>query len=371
MIFAGGSSLNALSSRDILPHFGAGIDPFSAQLERLSTNRAYEVPFFYRNRMYHEAFKLIHGPRLFLSGAGGYDTPFWFEKELGLQSIELDEGFNVVNMCVEIAKALGCNPIIFVGMDLAYTDMQSYAPGVIQDAGVTKKAIFEIDEEVNQPIKRLDIYGKPVYTLWKWVAEAQWISDFSKNNPEIVIVNATEGGIGIPEIVNRPLDKVIAKYLQVPKDLRSRVHGEIENTRMPKVTQRRIINLMKKMLKSLDRSVEHLQILIDESLNLREQIKKTDEVPQELLTGRIALAETELADEPAYNYILDLFNTVYGQLMTQRLKMLRLSRESKPEKEIADQKLELQAEKCLFLQNVAKNNRAFIQDALKEVGDGR
>ncbi len=368
LIFAGGSSLNALSSQDILPHFGAGVDPFSPQLERLKTNRAFEVPFFYRNRMYHDAFKMVHGPRLFLTGAGGYETPFWFEKKLGLESYDLDEGFNVVNLSVEIAYALGCDPIIFVGMDLAYTDMKSYATGVIADANVTKKELEGDPGVGNQAIVRPDINGRPINTMWKWVAEAQWISDFAKKHPEVSLINATEGGIGFPEVSNKSLDAVIIKHLKTPRDLRSRLHGEIQNSTMKKVTRAKIVKYMKEMEQSLKRAKDHLQILIDESNRLRENIKKTGVVPQELMTGRIALAESDLAEEPGYNYTLDFFNSIYGQLMTQRLKMLRISRGKTSETDLADRKLVLQAEKCMFLQSVAQKNIDYIEDALKKRG---
>ena len=42
--------------------------------------------------------------------------------------------------------------------------------------------------------ERNDIHGNPVYTLWKWITEAKWISDFAENHPELTILNATEGG---------------------------------------------------------------------------------------------------------------------------------------------------------------------------------
>src|SRR5690606_32776531 len=100
-----------------------------AQYTRLSQNTGYEVPFFYRNRMYHDAFRVIHGSRLYITGSGGYDTAEYFEKKLGIKGgEEIDEGHNVVNFCVEVAHEMGCDPIIFVGMDLAFTGMDTYAP---------------------------------------------------------------------------------------------------------------------------------------------------------------------------------------------------------------------------------------------------
>ena len=44
---------------------------------------------------------------------------------------DLEEGHNVVNFSLSIAKALGCNPIILAGVDLALTDEKAYPPGIL------------------------------------------------------------------------------------------------------------------------------------------------------------------------------------------------------------------------------------------------
>ena len=62
------------------PHFAAGIDPNSAQYDRLSTNTAFEVPFFYRNRLFHQAFKTIHGPRLYARAVEDTIFPIYLKK---------------------------------------------------------------------------------------------------------------------------------------------------------------------------------------------------------------------------------------------------------------------------------------------------
>ena len=46
---------------------------------------------------------------------------------------------------------------------------------------------------IRQTLLKTDIYGKPIYTLWKWIAEANWIGDFAKAHPDITVINATEG----------------------------------------------------------------------------------------------------------------------------------------------------------------------------------
>ena len=298
LIFAGGSALNALNAADMLPHFGAGIDPNAEQLVRLSQNQAFEVPFFYRNRMFHKAFKMIHGPHLYITGSGGYDISDWFEQKLGIEKDVLDEGHNVVNFCLDIAHAMGCDPIIFVGMDLAFTDMKTYAPGVVSDNKVDKKGIMNAVNFDNAALLRSDIKGKPVYTLWKWIAEADWIGDFAKAHPEITLINSTEGGIGFPGVPNQPLAKAAKKYLKDSYDLFGRVHGEIQNHALPQVKFEKIVGLIKELRDSLQKCIGFFQVLIEEAEYVKQQIRKSKAVPISLQTGRAALFETDLAESP-------------------------------------------------------------------------
>ncbi|KAF3363369.1 Uncharacterized protein PHSC3_000057 [Chlamydiales bacterium STE3] len=361
LIFAGGSSLNALSAQGVIPHFGAGIDPNPAQYLRLSSNSAFEVPFFYRNRMHAEAFDTIRGPRLYISGSGGYDIAEWYEEKFGLESDFLDEGHNVVNFCLEVASRLGCDPIILVGMDLAFTDMKAYAPGVIDNAQLTEKDLLGDVQDDDKAILRTDIYGNPVYTLWKWIAEADYIGNFSKSHPELKIINATEGGIGFPGVENQTFKQASEQLLKKAFDLQGRVHGEIQNAALKEVTFEKLSEITKELKKSLERAIEHLEILVQETLKLKKQKKLSEPLP---VSGLAALSETELADEPGYQYVLDIFNAVYSRVLNRRLMQLKKFRAGTTS--AIKLKLDLQLEKFTFLQNTAKANVILIDHALEK-----
>jgi len=364
LIFGGGSSLNALNSAGLQPHLGAGICPNDEQQHRLRTNSAFELPFLYRNRMYHDAFKLIHGPRLYVKGSGGYDIAKWFEDKLEIEGPQIEEGLNVVNFCLELASAFGCNPIIFVGVDLAYTNREFYAPGIIEKGKVTNQELNDVLNFDNQAIIREDINGKPIYTLWKWVGESRWISDFAKNHPDVTVINSTEGGLGFAGVPNIPLKKVISKHLKQNYDLNSHLQCEIQNNRLNHVTLPKIVEVMEEMQASLVRCKEGLQVLLEENESLSERIKKEKVAPANLQSGRAALYEIEMAEEPGYVYILDIFNKMYACVLSRDLQKLRIS----PSKPItwskAVKKLAINANKLKFLSNVVTVNLEFIRYAL-------
>lgn len=368
LIFAGGSALNALDAAGITPHLGAGIDPNSEQYERLSRHQGYEVPFFYRNRLFYGAFRQIHGPRLYITGSGGYDISEWFEERFGLSTEFFDEGHNVVNFSAQIAQAMGCNPIIFVGMDLAYTDMRLYADGVLKDSTVTSEEIVETENFDHAAFLKKDIFGNPIYTMWKWVAESDWISAFAKEHPEVSFFNATEGGLGFEGVQNTPLSEIVKISLTQRYNLRDRVFGEIQNSRMPQVTALSVRTAMEELQQSLRNCIQNIEILIEDASAMIAKIEKEKNLPSIAQSGRAALAETDLADEPAYKYILEIFNEVYSRMLNHEV---RLAKKQRNEVEKKRDLLQLSLKKLIFIKDVAIANLELIKMAFAEVDGGK
>lgn len=354
IVFAGSSALNALSAAGIQPHFGAGIDPNSLQEGRLSQIPDLNFPFFYRNRIFPKALQLVQGPKLYIMGSGGYDTSEWFEKKFEIKGETIEEGHNVVNFCLEIAHAMKCNPIIFVGLDLAYTGMQAYTAGVVKDPSFTEQEISS-----TTALKKTDIYGNEVFTEWKWVAESKWIADYAKNNPDITVINATEGGMGFPDVPNQSLKQVVSKHLQHRYQIKSRINKQIQQGKMPRVNRKKIVEAMEELREGLTRCVRDLQVLSDENEEVKKQVKKK-KVSEYFQTGKAALIESELAEEPAFTYVLQIFNAVYSRVLQCDLRKIYDPQTKVSDAENALYRLELNSKKYTFLKNVAQVNIELI-----------
>lgn len=365
LIFAGGSAMNALNAANVQPHFGAGIDPNAEQYKRLSENTAFEVPFFYRNRMFHQAFQSIHGPRLYIPGSGGYAVSDWFEEKLGIKSEMLDEGHNVVNFCLQIANRLGCDPIILVGVDLAYTENMQYAPGIVDDAVLDKTKVLHTTDFDRESLTKTDIFGKPVTTLWKWVAESEWISDFAKEHPDVRIINCTEGGLGFPGVPNENFQDTINSYLKRSFDLGGRVQGEIQNSAMPQISYEKIVEYMEQFSASLERCEEYLTALLEESEIVKDRLRKAKKSDKVMLqTGRAALCETELAEEPGYMYILEVLNLTISLVLTRELLAVENNKRLSENKRNL-RKIEINDKKLKFLKDAAHFNNEIIKLTLQ------
>ena len=348
LLFAGGSALNALIPKGIIPHFGVAIDPNKAQYSRVAVTQPYSVPFFYRNRLFHEALKAIKGPRLYLTGSGGYEIARWFEEQLHIEGEDLDEGHNVVNFCLEIAQALGCNPIIFVGVDLAFTNQQHYADGIITNLNLTEEDFKTEGDFESTPLLKKDIDGQPVMTLWKWITEADWISKFAHKYSETMILNATEGGLGFEDIPNLTLEAAAAKYLTSPKEKIKHINSEIQGHSLAHLSQERIVELLKGLQDSLATCIALFSRLLEESDLLAKQVKQGFDFPLDLQTATISLLESDIETESSYKYLLDVFNQVYIRMRLREIQQLQSPKRKQSEKRRALKKLELQKQRITF-----------------------
>lgn len=369
LIFAGGSAINILNSASIQPHLCAAIDPNEAQNVRLKNTQAYEVPFFYRNRLNPHALKTIHGPHLYLTGSGGYDVAHFFESRFGLEGEDIDEGHNVVTFCLEIAKQMGCEPIIFIGMDLAFTDRKTYSSGVVFDPAVEQKTLDQYANFETTGLMHKDIYGKPIYTLWKWISESEWIGEWARKHPEVHLVNCTEGGIGFPSIINKPFQDAAEELLQKQYDLEGLVHAEIQMSGLSGVTKADVVATMMELQESLARCLEHLQVLILEVESTKEKLSHDPASEPIQQSGLAALAEIELSDEIGFTAVLEIFNQVYARLLNSELQQIQHSEISEQEKQL--KRSDLNSKRLQFLYTVAGVNKEIINYALERHEEGQ
>lgn len=115
-ILACGSAIELIEEA----HAGACLDPLQPQ-------EGYEKPLFYQNRVSHAFLKKVTGKRFNMGHGGGFPVEELFFGEGRF----FDAGWNAGNFGVAIAEALGCFPIVTVGIDHA----GGYAPGIDREKG--------------------------------------------------------------------------------------------------------------------------------------------------------------------------------------------------------------------------------------------
>lgn len=340
LLFAPGSAMNALTDRGIEPHFGVGIDPNPEQLERMEGHSGFQMATFYANRWCEGILPMVHGPRLFVSGMGMHRFDSWIEEELGIGVDEsLNAGHTGTHLALELARRMGCNPVILVGQDLAYSEGRVYDSSVEALATLTPEEIEQTGVFHEKPIVRQDVEGNEVYTAWKWVLEARWVARFAKQFPNLRVVNATEGGLEIEGIEHLPLSRV---KLERNFALDERVAAEIDRARFPSsVTQASVEELVDRFSKSLDRSEPLAKELVEELEALAERAT----LPPSLRSGRAALLESDLRDELPYELIFEILLAHCSTTLYRHLERLRRL----PEEKAMRERLEIDLTKARFV----------------------
>jgi hypothetical protein len=328
LLFAPGSALNILTYHGVWPHFGVNVDPTPETFHRQIMNRGYETPIFYRGRLYFEALTAIHGPRLFLSGAVFYKVARWFEEQLNLPSLQLEGGYNVVHTTLEIARLLGCNPIIFTGLDLCYN------PGEHYSEGVERSPLFpQVDKKshLGETIAVKNRKGEERLSHWPWIAEAQWVDRYAREHPDLKILNASEG----------------IQLFSIPS---------IDIRELPSLLPQNTFQLKQKAMEAIQ-SAGRLPI---RSENIQKALQTFYASMKACEAG--LLSNQLLKDEPAFEYVLEQFDAFFMQFAGKDFRNAKRIQDPASQKERVRN---LEKERMQFLIQTARVNLKIMENALQ------
>lgn len=170
LIFAGGSALNVLEKE---PHFAASIDR-EAPYREFKRHPFSETPFCFQSRMNPENFSLVHGEAILFP-----DSHFQFLNE----GQGFDGGWTVGTFLVSLATLMGCDPIVFIGMDYCYQEGRKYAASEATTAHPNL-------------IETIDTNGTKVWTQPDWLMAKKWLEEWAFKHPAVRFIDATQGGLG-------------------------------------------------------------------------------------------------------------------------------------------------------------------------------
>lgn len=314
LILAGGSAITALSNQGVIPHFGVAYDPNKEELKRFMAASSFEIPILYASRLHPGIFNTCNGPNGYLHTQTGGWAEYWMEDRLGLNQEPLQMGFttealSVTTAGLQLACTYGCNPIILLGVDLAFTNDQAYTSGVVASAGAELKKRKEDVRSSERLLSRKDIYGRPIATLVKWVMESATISTFAANNSEFSFINATSGGLGFKNIVNTPLHEMIFSHSY---DLYGMVHQAIETHPLP-IPPGKVEKQLALLRKSLEEAESYITIAFEEL----EKVKGKGIDPE---TGRLIFAQMELETLDAYTALLRPHDASFMTLLNRKYR---------------------------------------------------
>lgn len=184
--------------------------------------------------------------------------------------IHLMAGGSVAHAMTMLAIELGCDPIVFIGQDLAYTNDMEHSQ--VASSPWRGDEVSLTPEEIRRSMLTQDIYGRKVKTCTELDLYRRQLERIIESNKDKTFLNCTEGGVNIEGSETVPLESF---YSQLPCG-RSLI--PICNTMSKKLDPLRILEDNKKhMIGALDqyaKAVEicdrYLRLIEKHTLNLRE-----------------------------------------------------------------------------------------------------
>ncbi len=204
VIVSADASLRILHDHNIHPHLVTtierppGFDAYYIGLSNLDKTVFASVSFVHPSTL-----KAYEGPRLF------FHRIYNFMGYLGFGEDVIPMGMSTANMAYEVARHMGCNPIVLVGNDLAYgASGNTHAPGFILGE---QQPLYDDFDQFDVP-GNVDTFVK---TCEGWFA---CIKEYEKRVEgwDGVLINATEGGAKIRGSIVMPLKGVITQYCLSP-----------------------------------------------------------------------------------------------------------------------------------------------------------
>ncbi len=204
VIISADASLKILHENDILPHLVTtverppGFDKYYSELRNLD-----KTVFATASFVHPSTLKAYYGPKIFFHRI--YD----FMEQLGLLEDCFPMGPTTANMAFEVARHMGCNPIILMGNDLCFDKAgQTHAEGFIYGE---KFSHYDDMDRFEVPGN----YDETVITCHDWF---DCIKAYEKSIDcwSGTLINATAGGARIRGSKIIPLQDVIRLYCLSP-----------------------------------------------------------------------------------------------------------------------------------------------------------
>lgn len=209
LIIAVGTSLKALSARGVIPHLAIITDP-QAIVQGQVIGLGLNTPLIILPTVHPVVFETYPGPKILAcqEGMDGINELF------ADTSILVETGGSVATTTLDIAIRMGVNPLIFVGLDLAYPGGKTHASNTMYqhiegDLRMTNQYLRSVSNNRGEEVgttRVLDIYRK-------------WIEERVSRENERTFYNTSFDGAAIKGTSVMQLAGIINKLPSLSGDL--------------------------------------------------------------------------------------------------------------------------------------------------------
>lgn len=216
VIICGARTLKALTNIGVTPDFVCAVDPQDITYTIMKNELNSNVPLVFMESANYKLVSEYKGSKILFSNEG---METYIKSIVGKEVDSLMQGGSVAHVCMGLSYYLGCNPIIFIGQDLAYTGDKFHAESTkaMENPGDVAVAEFEKNKEQWQNMSGQNIYvkdinGDLVRTSIILNSYKEEFEDLIEKCQGVTFINSTEGGAHINGAEVISLKEAIGKY---------------------------------------------------------------------------------------------------------------------------------------------------------------
>lgn len=281
--------------------------------------------FYYENRTFDEDLVLVGpgllwpkifeefpGKKIMMAKRHDGVEGWWYNHFENLEFV--NQGQSAATVAFAVAQAAGCNPIILIGQDLAYTYGKKHS-----DSTHTEYEGDNNDEE-SDDVYVEDCEGNLIRSHFIYMLFKNWYEHKISMHPDLEVIDATEGGAYIKGTKVMTLEKAIESYCQnslekpLVRHLRDIVITEEEKYKKYKEIIENIYIEIEKFKIIEENAEEHYNRL--ENIEKKYDISKCNDEQLEDIVMKMQKGDSIIQD---ILYSNDTIKTFYQQIITQTI----------------------------------------------------
>lgn len=209
VIIAGNRTVKPLIENGIIPDFVCAIDPQDVVYDMLKDYLSYKIPLIYTENANNKLVKLTEGIKLF----GSKGLALLLDDRIVNKLSEFYLGGSVAHLQTNVAVKLGCESVVFLGQDLAYTFDKSHSNSTENkiDLKQTEASTFYVK----------DVYDKDILTEFSLNDFRIYLEEYIKQVKEIKNVQFINSSYGanINGTVFKELEEILKEnnFMKISK----------------------------------------------------------------------------------------------------------------------------------------------------------
>ncbi len=233
-ILAVDTAFRQLIANGIKPDIVCAADPsYENSLDFVGVENVDEVVLAVEPMTHPDIYDSFSGPRMLMTFGGGLYPIFeQFREPVG----KLVCWGSIATTVFDLAKNIGADPLVFIGLDLSFADGRLHARGSYSDDMLYEKvnAYNSIEHETADYILTRGTFkfsrpdGMVLYTDQNMKLYKDWFEDQFRQIDRLVI-NATEGGVVDRYVDRLSLGQVIEKYADRSADVAGIIAEALQN----------------------------------------------------------------------------------------------------------------------------------------------